>query len=70
MDALFYRLALLLIKMFLDPVCDEVETGEQSTPVVKPGYVLVDQIYQEFNTSIIIWCFDFRVVITISFEWL
>ena len=60
--------ASLLIITISDPVCDEVEISEQTTPVVKPGYVLVDQIYQEFNTSIIIWCFDFRVVIAISFE--
>ena len=33
--------------MILDPVGDEVKPDEQTTPVEKPGYVLVDQIYQE-----------------------
>merc|ERR1719354_227966 len=34
-------------KFASDPVGDEVKPDEQTTPVEKPGYVLVDQIYQE-----------------------
>merc|ERR1719354_1389875 len=34
-------------KFASDPVGDEVKPDEQTIPVEKPGYVLVDQIYQE-----------------------